>query len=185
MLRIALVIATVFFALPPAKATEAGWAQLREGGRVVLIRHANAPGSGDPEAFDIEDCSTQRNLSSRGEQQARRMGALFAARAARTEQVLSSRWCRSIETARLAFGAALVEPFDALDPIEPGSEEAERATAAILEKIRAYSGSGNLVMVTHQSTIEALTDFSPREAEAVIVATDGDGLRVTGRIIFN
>lgn len=184
MLRIALALAALL-AVVPAYATEAGWAQLREGGQVVLIRHANAPGMGEPAAFDIDDCSTQRNLSSRGEQQARRMGALFAARAARTEQVLSSRWCRCVETARLAFGASLVELFEALDPVPAESEDDATARATIMETIRGYSGSGNLVMVTHQANIEALTGFSPREAEAVIVVPDGDDLRVTGRVVFN
>lgn len=184
MLRIALVI-SVLLAILPAYATEAGWAQLREGGRVVLIRHANAPGMGDPAAFDIDDCSTQRNLSSRGEQQARRMGALFAARAARTERVLTSRWCRCVETARLAFGASLVELFEPLDPVPAEPEGDAPANAQIMEAIRGYSGSGNLLMVTHQNVIEELTGFSPREAEAVIVVPEGDGLHVTGRILFN
>ena len=87
-----------------ARATEAGWALLRDGEHVVLLRHAMAPGAADPANFDIEKCSTQRNLSERGKQQARKIGALFAARAAPTERVLTSRYCRTRETARLAFG---------------------------------------------------------------------------------
>ena len=87
-----------------AGATEAGWALLRDGEHVVLLRHAMAPGAADPANFDIEKCSTQRNLSERGKQQARKIGALFAARAAPTERVLTSRYCRTMETARLAFG---------------------------------------------------------------------------------
>ena len=106
----------------PAKATEAGWALLRDGEHVVLLRHAMAPGAADPADFDIEKCSTQRNLSERGKQQARKIGALFAARAASTERVLTSRYCRTRETARLAFGDA--EDFAPLDP--PAADEAAR-----------------------------------------------------------
>ena len=86
-----------------AQATEAGWALLRDGGHVVLMRHAMISGTTDPANFDIEKCTTQRNLSERGKQQARKIGALFAARAAPLERVLSSRYCRCLETARIAF----------------------------------------------------------------------------------
>lgn len=183
MQRAALVL-SFLIACMPAQATEAGWAQLREGGRVVLIRNANAPGSSNPATVEQQDCSGRRSLSGRGEQQARRMGALFAARAARTEKVLSSHWCQALETARLAFGAFLVEEFE---PLDPAADEAaaEASNAAVLDMVRQFSGSGNLVMVTYGEKIEALTGFSPREAEAVIVAPEGEGLHVTGRIVFN
>ena len=85
MLRSA--IALMFFAFAcEAGATEAGWALLREGEQVILLRHAMAPGAMDPANFDITKCSTQRNLSERGKQQARKVGALFAARAAPTDR---------------------------------------------------------------------------------------------------
>ena len=89
---------------------------------MVLLRHSMAPGAMDPANFDIAKCSTQRNLSERGKQQARKVGALFAARAAPTERVLTSRYCRARQTARLAFGAA--EEFPPLEP--PAADEAER-----------------------------------------------------------
>jgi phosphohistidine phosphatase SixA len=182
MLRIVAVVLLLLFAAE-AKATEAGWALLRDGEHVVLLRHAMAPGAADPGNFDIEKCSTQRKLSDRGEQQARKIGALFAARAAPTERVLTSRYCRAKETARLAFGSA--EDFAPLDP--PPAEEAARKEQlnAILKEVRDYSGSGNLVLVTHVETIQALTGESAREGEAVIVSAEDDGVRVLGRIIFN
>ena len=103
MYRIAAILMLFAF---DASATEAGWALLRDGEHVVLLRHAMAPGATDPANFDIGKCSTQRNLSERGKQQARKVGALFAARAAQTERVLTSQYCRTKETARLAFGEA-------------------------------------------------------------------------------
>jgi phosphohistidine phosphatase SixA len=168
-----------------AQATEAGWALLREGGHVVLLRHAQAPGQGDPARFDIEDCRTQRNLSERGRQQARRMGALFAARAEPVERVLTSRYCRCLDTAQLAFGDRDPEEFPALD-LPTGDEAADaEARRAIIKVIADYTGSGNLVLVTHLEIINALTGQSAREAEALIVNSDGESVAVHGRIVFN
>lgn len=182
MLRVIVAVLMLVLAVE-ARATEAGWALLREGEHVVLLRHAMAPGATDPANFDIEKCSTQRRLSERGKQQARKIGALFAARAAPTERVLTSRYCRTKETARLAFGDA--EEFAPLDL--PASDENARKEQidAILKEVRDYSGSGNLVLVTHLETIEALTGQAAREGEAVIVGPNDNGLHILGRIIFN
>lgn len=182
MLRIVVAVLMLAYATQ-ARATEAGWALLREGENVVLLRHAMAPGAADPANFDIEKCSTQRNLSERGRQQARKIGALFAARAAPTGRVLTSRFCRTKDTARLAFGDA--EDFPPLDP--PAAEEPARKEQidAILKEVRDYSGSGNLILVTHLETIEALTGQTAREGEAVIVGPGDESLQVLGRIIFN
>ncbi|WP_048647949.1 histidine phosphatase family protein [Nitratireductor soli] len=183
MFRMFIAIALFLFTLP-AQATEAGWALLRNGGQVVLMRHANAPGTGDPANFDIEKCGTQRNLSDRGRQQARRIGALYDARAAPVEKVLTSRYCRARDTAVMAFGAELVELFDALD-IPPDDAAAEAQKAEILARIDAYTGSGNLVMVTHLAIIEAMIGGSAREGEAIILSRGSDNLRAAGRITFN
>lgn len=187
MPRVTFALFLLFFLVMPvtAQATEAGWAALRTGGHVVLLSHAMANGTADPANFDIAVCATQRNLSARGKQQARKIGALFGARAAPVEKVLSSNFCRCLDTARIAFETE-PEPFEALDL--PKSDEAEKAAqmAEIISRVRDYSGSGNLVMVTHGQDIRDLTGISPREGEAVIVAPDGDGLglRVVGRVRF-
>lgn len=181
-----LVLALLFSLLAfPSMATEAGWALLREGGHVVLLRHAAAAGTGDPADFDIAKCSTQRNLSDTGKQQAERIGALFAARAGDPERVMTSRYCRARDTARIAFETAKVEDFPPLDLLPKDAAAARAADDAVLAAIRAYSGSGNLVMVTHLENIQALVGVSPREGEAVIVAPDQQGLKALGRVIFN
>lgn len=182
MLRSAVALIAFAFAFG-AGATEAGWALLREGEQVVLLRHAMAPGATDPANFDLAKCSTQRNLSERGRQQARRIGALFAARAAPTERVLTGRYCRAKETARLAFGDA--EEFAPLDPPAADESESKAQLRRIVEEVANYSGSGNLVLVTHLETIRALTGQTAREGEAVIVGSDGEQLHVLGRVIFN
>lgn len=169
----------------PASATEAGWALLRNGGNVVLMRSAYALGSTEPANFDIEKCGTQRNLSDRGRQQARRIGSLFAARAAPVERVLSSRLCRALDTGRIAFGERLVEPFEAIDPPAADEEAAAEARTVVMAEIAGYSGSGNLVMITDLPTIRMLTGASAREGEALIVTPNENGLHVLGRIVFN
>lgn len=169
----------------PASATEAGWALLRNGGQIVLLRHAAAPGTGDPASFDIGKCSTQRNLSDRGKQQAEKIGALIAARAGDPERVLTSRYCRARDTARIAFEDSPIEEDPALDPLPSDESAAKKADEKVLEELRAFSGSGNLVLVTHLENIRALTGVSPREGEAVIVQPTDNGLRVLARIIFN
>ena len=183
MIRAAIAILFLSLAAIQAAATEAGWALLREGGQVVLISHANALGHDEPANFDLESCATQRNLSDRGREQARRMGALFFARAAPIDAVLSSRYCRAYETATLAFGDA--EILDALDNFEPGSDAAKVQIPAIQERIRSYTGAGNLVMVTHPDVIEAVTGARPRDAEAIIVSRSKEPIGVAARITFN
>jgi len=183
MIRL-LLAAFLLLAVLPAHATEAGWALLRDGGQVVLMRNANAPGAGDPPHFDIDNCATQRHLSDRGRQQARRIGALFAARAAPVGEVLTSRFCRCADTARLAFGTN-VEPFPALD-FFPDDEAGQAArNAEVAERALGYSGSDNLVMVTHAEVIEALVGVRAREGEAIILSRTGQKLGVAGRIAFN
>jgi len=182
-MRVATTLLILLLALAPAKATEAGWALLRNGGHVVLLRHANITGTVESANFDIDKCATQRNLSDRGRQQARKIGALFAARAAPVERILSSRYCRCLETARIGFGKE-PEQFAPLDP-PPADDTARSAQiAAIVDEVRDFSGADNLVMVTHLEDIQELTGISPREGEAVIVEADGERLRVLGRIAF-
>ncbi|MEC9245939.1 MAG: histidine phosphatase family protein [Pseudomonadota bacterium] len=179
-----LVAIFLLFSVFPAQATEAGWALLRNGGQVVLMRHAIAPGSGDPANFDIENCGTQRNLSERGRLQARRIGALVDARAAPVEKVLASRYCRTRDTATQAFGSDMVELFPALD-LPPDESAMEQQKAEILERINDYTGSGNLFLITHLEIIEALIGAPAREGEAIILSRGGDNLHAAGRIKFN
>ncbi len=93
-------------ALPAlALAQEPGfWTLLREGGCVLLMRHAQTvPGVGDPPNFEIGNCSTQRNLSDAGREQARKVHAAFLRERVKVDQVRSSAWCRCVDTAMLAL----------------------------------------------------------------------------------
>jgi phosphohistidine phosphatase SixA len=165
---------------PPASADEVGWAALRQPGAVALIRHARAPGTGDPPGFRLGDCATQRNLSEEGRAQARRLGEAMRSRGIAVGRVLSSEWCRARDTAMLAFGAA--EAFPAINSFfadrtdEPEQSDAARAA------IGAWRGDGVLVMVSHQVNITALTGIFPREGEIVVVRVRDGRVVVEGRI---
>jgi phosphohistidine phosphatase SixA len=163
-----------------AVASDAAWNALRAGGVVALIRHARAPGTGDPANFRLDDCPTQRNLSEAGRAQARRIGEAFRERGIRVERVLSSAWCRSRETAQLAFGQA--EIFAPLNSFfGQGRQEAEQTRQASAV-ITAWRGLGVLVLVTHQVNITALTREFPDEGAILVLQPEGDRFKVIARI---
>ena len=153
--------------LPAAHAGERAWQALRTGGHAILIRHAIAPGTGDPPGFVLGDCSTQRNLSEEGREQSRRIGAAVRAAGIAVDRVLSSRWCRSLDTARL-LGLGPVEPFPALDSFFSDGRAGPARVAAIADAI-AGIGDRTVVMVTHQVNITALTGVFPDSGEMVVV----------------
>lgn len=171
----------LLFAGAPAQADDALWRGLRDGGYVLVIRHATSPGSGDPANFRLDDCTTQRNLSDGGRAQARRMGETLRAYNVPIGRVLSSRWCRALETARLAFGRVEGEP--ALDQFYKPEEREER-TAAVRALIAGAPQNGsNLVLMTHQPNITALTNLSVEEGEIVVMGMAADKtLAVYGRL---
>jgi phosphohistidine phosphatase SixA len=175
------ILLTLVGALPAA-ASEAAWQALREGGAVALFRHARAPGTGDPQGFRLEDCATQRNLSAEGREQARGIGEQFKAQGIPVVRVLSSRWCRALDTARLAFGA-LAEPFPPLDSFFSEREGREAQTRAVRELVEGWRSRGVLALVTHQVNITALTGIFPAEGEVVVLRPKaGAGFEIVGRI---
>lgn len=170
--------------LPGARAALAAdtvWDALRAGGAVVLLRHAQTtPGVGDPPGFRLEDCATQRNLSDAGRAQARRLGDAFRARGIVVTQVLSSGWCRCLETAKLAFGQ--VERWPAVDSFfeAPVGEPAQ--SAAVRKRVSEHHGSNPLILVTHQVNITALTGLAPAQGEMVVLRpVPGKGFTIVGR----
>jgi phosphohistidine phosphatase SixA len=163
----------LFLAAGPARADEALWAALAEGGHVALMRHALAPGTGDPESFRLDDCGTQRNLDQTGREQARRIGQAFRERGVIVGQVLSSQWCRCLETAKfLALGE--VYPFPPLNSFFGDREHAPKQTAVVRALLANTDPEGpSLVLVTHQVNITALTGIFPRSGEIVVLRLGG------------
>lgn len=169
MLGKLLVALVAVLAATPAPADERLWSLLKAGGQVVLIRHTvTTPGAGDPPGMRLDDCSTQRNLTDAGRSHARRIGEAFRARGIPVERVLSSPWCRCLETAELAFGKA--EVSDALSNLFGRPENRERQVRQMRALTIAKPQRGNLVLVTHGSTIHALTGISPGTGEMVLLS---------------
>ncbi len=140
---------------------------------VVLLRHALAPGTGDPANFRLGDCATQRNLSEAGQQQARDIGQAFRQRGVSVDRVLSSQWCRCLDTAEL-LDLGPVEPFAPLNSFFQDRRTADSQTAAVEAYLRQQPPQGVMVMVTHQVNITALTGITPTSGQGVVVAVDGD-----------
>jgi broad specificity phosphatase PhoE len=170
-------------ALPGAAvASEQVWALLKAGGQVVLMRHAiTTPGVGDPPGMRLDDCRTQRNLTDEGRRHARQVGEAFRARNIVIDRVLASPWCRCVETAKLAFGAAEVWP--PLSNLYGRSENRDRQVSEMQTMVGEWRRAGNLVLVSHGSTISALTGVALDSGEMVVVTPQGGGrFAVIGRL---
>ena len=165
-----------------ALADERLWTLLKGGGQVVLIRHTiTTPGAGDPPGMRLDDCGTQRNLTDEGRRHARRIGEEFRSHGVPVERVLSSPWCRCLETARLAFGKA--ETSAPLSNLFGRGENRERQVQEMRTLVGEKRGGANLVLVSHGSTILALTGVSPATGEMVVVTPQGEGrFAVAGRL---
>ncbi len=184
-----LVLLTSLTGLATAQASSTAigeeqlWQWLRNGEAVALMRHALAPGTGDPSNFDVDNCTTQRNLSDGGREQARATGERFRRNGIEQAQVYSSRWCRCLETARLmALGDVM--PFEGLNSFfrNRGTEPAQSAaTRELIQKHVAASGPP-LLLVTHQVNITALTDVFPSSGEIIVVRPTAGDLELLGRI---
>jgi len=165
-----------------AEAAQHAWAALAAGGHVALLRHANAPGTGDPQAVRIGDCKTQRNLDDAGRDQARALGGAFRERRIRVDRVLSSPWCRTLETARLmALGD--VEVSWSLVP-DRGQTPPVRAQE-LKQLLSSWRGPGTLVLVSHGFAIQALYGFIPGSGEMLVLKPNGAssaGADLVGRI---
>lgn len=160
---------------PPEDALQA----MRQPGAVGLLRHAHAPGVGDPAEFRLGECSTQRNLDEAGREQARQIGARL--RAVGTQaQVFSSAWCRTQDTAVL-LGLGPVQVMPALNSFFTDSGAAPGQTTAVRRFIADWSGPP-LLLVTHQVNITALTGLNLRDGELIVLRPGPAGLAVAGRV---
>jgi phosphohistidine phosphatase SixA len=172
--------ALALLALPASSA----WALDLRDGDIVLYRHALAPGGGDPPGFKLGDCSTQRNLSDEGRQQARQIGDALRQRLGnlRVSAVWSSPWCRTLETARLAFPSAQVQPQAAFASFFEQADREAESLAEARQRLSGWRGPGVLVVATHQVNITGLTGIFPSSGEGVALRFGGGKLAVLGRI---
>lgn len=169
------------------EASAAGWAALQRPGAIVLIRHAFAPGVGDPPGMRLGDCASQRNLDARGRDEAARLGERFRQRGVRVGAVLHSPWCRARDTAALAFAGpqvALLREEPVFGSFFGGHGDGERQTRAARDILRRWQGPGVLVVVSHQVNIQGLTGVGPASGQGLVVRVPaGEGpLQVLGQI---
>ena len=178
-MRIVLLLALLVSA--NTFASDELWELMRKGGQVVLIRHPlTEAGVGDPQGLRLEDCSTQRNLSDEGREHARRIGEAFRLHRVPVERVLTSAWCRCVEAAGIAFGKPEISP--ALANLFGRSENRQKQIALLTEMVSEHRGQGNVVMVTHGSTILGLTRIPVNMGEIMVVTPQGEGkFAVAGR----
>jgi phosphohistidine phosphatase SixA len=182
-----LLVRTVAGIAIMASASLAGaadWSVLKAPGTIALIRHADAPGVGDPKGWRLDDCSTQRNLSERGRQQARALGDAFRAKAIAPEKIVASEWCRTIETATL-MQLGPVERQSAFNNAYVLYGQRADLTLAARQTLSGWNGEGLLVVVTHGDNIELLAGVMPSQGEIVAVRRDPgnpERLIVVGRI---
>ena len=158
------------------------WAAVRTGSAFAIMRHALAPGTGDPAGFTLEDCTTQRNLSDQGRQQAAEIGERFRENGIGQATVLSSAWCRCRETAEL-LGLGPVETLPPLNSFFGNFERREPQTEALREWLGRRKTEGPLVLVTHQVNISALTGTYTGSGDIVVARREPDGsITVLGKL---
>ena len=169
MWRSGLLIGLLVFGTDQLLADDAAaWQALREGRAVLIMRHASAPGLGDPEGFVLEDCKTQRNLNQQGREEAQRWGVRLREAGLGKVRLFSSRWCRALETAdQMTLGS--VEPLPALDSFFASPANKQSHTAALREAVEQLQADEVAVLVTHQVNITALTGIFPQSGEGLIL----------------
>ena len=142
--------------------------QLEDGGKLIFIRHAYAPGSGDPDNFNLNDCSTQRNLSKEGRKQAKYIGEFFKNKKIKVDKVLSSEWCRCKETAVIAFSNYKTESFLNSFFSNKFRKNKDLQIKNLKSYIDKWDKKKNLILITHYVVILEILDYAPSSGEIVI-----------------
>ena len=142
--------------------------QLEDGGKLIFIRHAYAPGNGDPNNFNLNDCSTQRNLNKRGREQAKQIGDFFKKNNVEIEKVLSSEWCRCKETAKIAFKNFSTNNFLNSFYSSKYAKNKDKQIKALNDYIRKFQSDKNLILITHYVLISEVLNYAPSSGEIVV-----------------
>ncbi len=170
---ISLLVIIFLFNSFNSYSSENNWNPAQEGDKIIMIRHALAPGGGDPKGFKLEDCKTQRNLDEIGINQSKKIGKLFKEKQIKIDQVLSSQWCRCKDTAKYAFEN--FKEFSALNStFSPPFDKNEKNQIKELKNfVKKWDGKGkNLVLVTHYVVILAMTGQASSSGELIITDKD-------------
>ncbi len=162
------IFAILFLNISEIDADENIIKKLKQGGNIIFIRHAIAPGSGDPENFDLNDCKTQRNLSSQGIKQSKRLGLFFSKNQIPVDTVLSSEWCRCKDTAKYAFGN--YKTFSALNSFfsYKYQKNKNKQMKDLREYLKSWRSDKNLILITHYVTILEIINETSSSGEILI-----------------
>ena len=141
---------------------------LKEGGKLIFIRHAHAPGNGDPENFTLKNCSSQRNLSQEGINQSKKIGLFFTRNKIQIDKVLSSEWCRCKDTAKYAFNT--YETFGALNSFYDTrfAKNKTKQIKDLKEYILSWNSEKNLILVTHFVVISETLSAASDSGEIIV-----------------
>jgi len=142
--------------------------QLQDGGKLIFIRHAYAPGNGDPVNFNLNDCSTQRNLNKNGKKQAKEIGEFFRKNKIKIDKVLSSEWCRCKETAKIAFENYSTNSFLNSFYSSKYAKNKDKQIKELNNYIKKYESNENLILVTHYVLISEVLNYGPSSGEIVV-----------------
>jgi phosphohistidine phosphatase SixA len=177
-LLLAFAAAAAAETLPPS--------ELAKPGRLLMLRHALAPGTGDPQGFKLGDCATQRNLDAAGRAQAAQLGARLARAGVARAEIHSSQWCRCLETARL-LKLGPVKELPALNSVFNRPQDREPNLAALRAFLaRLPAGGPPVVLVTHQVTVTAFTGRGIGSGGGALFELNGTGApRLLGELEAN
>ena len=142
--------------------------QLENGGKLIFIRHAYAPGNGDPNNFNLNDCSTQRNLNDEGRKQAEYIGEFFRNKKIKIDKVLSSEWCRCKETAKIAFKNFSTNSFLNSFYSSKFTKNKDKQINSLKDYIIKFKSDKNLILVTHYVLISEVLNYGPSSGEIVV-----------------
>jgi phosphohistidine phosphatase SixA len=137
-------------------------------GKIIFIRHAYAPGGGDPDGFDISNCASQRNLSKEGITQSKNIGKFFSENNIQIDKVLSSEWCRCKQTAKYAFNKYETRSFLNSFFSAKFASNKNKQIYDLKKYINEWSGDNNLVLVTHYVTIQEVLNVTSSSGELII-----------------
>ena len=142
--------------------------ELKQGGKLIFIRHAYAPGGGDPDNFEINDCKTQRNLSDTGREQANKIGYFFSSNNIPIDKVFSSEWCRCKETALIAFDKFETKIFLNSFFSAKFAQNKNSQMKKLKRFIRNWDGKKNIILVTHYVVISESLNYASSSGEIVV-----------------
>ena len=141
---------------------------LKKNNKIIFLRHAIAPGNGDPENINLNDCDTQRNLNLEGINQSKKIGVFFNENNIEIKKIFSSEWCRCKDTALYAFQK--YETFDALNSFYDKKfyKNKNKQVKELKNFIKKWNNNGNIILVTHYVVIMELLNIGPKSGEIIV-----------------